>query len=74
MAVQPEHQLIAPGSLRSRAQSLLYQAVHDGTLEREAALAQLERITEIKVRLLDPELARLADGIVDVEGIEVLDK
>jgi predicted nucleic acid-binding protein len=110
--VRPEHQLVAPGSLRSHAQSLLYRSVRDGTLEREAALAQLERITEIKVRLLndrvsranawriaeqldlpdtvlaeflavtklqadalvtlDPELARLAEGVVELAEIEAL--
>ena len=103
---------MAPGSLRSHAQSLLYRSVRVGTLEREAALAQLERVTEIKVRLLndrvsranawriaeeldlpdtvlaeflavtklqadalvtlDPELARLAAGIVELAGIEAL--
>jgi hypothetical protein len=110
--VAPEHQLVAPGSLRSQAQSLLYQAVRAGTLDREAALEQLERITEIKVRLLndrvsrrsawriaeeldlpdsrlaeylavtqlqadalvalDPELLRLAKGVVESAGVEAL--
>jgi hypothetical protein len=112
VTVRPEHQLVAPGSLRSHAEALLYRSVRDGSLDREAALAQLERITEIKVRLLndrvsranawrvaeeldlpdtvlaeflavtklqadalvtlDPELARLADGIVELAEIEAL--
>jgi len=110
--VRPEHQLVAPGSLRSQAQALLYSAVRDGTLDRAAALEQLERITEIKVRLLndrvsrktawriaeeldladplpaeyiavtrlqadalvalDPEVARLAKGIVELAGVQAL--
>ncbi len=113
-AARPEHQLVAPGSLRSQAQSLLYRAVRDAALDRDDALAQLERITEIKVRLLndrvsranawriaeelelgdtvlaeylavtklqadalvtlDPELERLARGIVETVGIEALDR
>ncbi|HEV8459121.1 MAG TPA: hypothetical protein VGQ38_00310 [Gaiellaceae bacterium] len=114
ITVRTEHQLVAPGSLRSHAQSLLYRSVRDGTIEREAALAQLERITEIKVRLLndrvsratawriaeqleladttlaeflavtklqadalvtlDPELARLAAGVVGLAEIDALER
>jgi hypothetical protein len=110
--VLPEHQLVAPGTLRSQAQGLLYARVRDGTLDRATALEQLERVTEIKVRLLndrvsrrtawriaeeldladplpaeyiavtqlqadalvalDPELARLAKGIVALAGVQAL--
>ena len=52
------HQLVAPGSLRSQAQSRLYTAVRRGELDREVALERLERITEIKVRLLNDRVSR----------------
>ena len=58
VAVVPEHQLVAPGSLRSQAQALLYAAVREGALDRVDALEQLERITEIKVRLLNDRVSR----------------
>jgi predicted nucleic acid-binding protein len=56
--VHSDHQLVAPGSLRSQAQSLLYGAVRRGELERKHALERLERITEIKVRLLNDRVSR----------------
>jgi predicted nucleic acid-binding protein len=123
VVVREDHQLVAPGSLRSQVQSRLYRAVHDGRLERRVALERLERrvalerlerITEIKVRLLndrvsravaweiaeqlglddtraaeylavtrlqadalvtqDEALARLADGLVRVDGVAALSR
>ena len=114
IAVHPDHQLVAPGSLRSQAQSSLYAAVRRGELDRTVALERLERVTEIKVRLLndrvsrsvawklaeelalddtrlaeflavtklqadalvteDPELARLAQGIVPLAAVANLAK
>lgn len=56
--VHEAHQLVAPGSLRSRAESLLYAGVRSGELERDVALRRLERITEIKVRLLNDRVSR----------------
>jgi hypothetical protein len=53
-----DHQLVAPGSLRSQAQATLYALVRAGTLERSVALEQLERLTEIKVRLLNDRVSR----------------
>ena len=58
VSVQPNHQLVGPGSLRSQAQDLLYQRVRRGALERGEALASLGRITEIKVRLLNDRVSR----------------
>jgi predicted nucleic acid-binding protein len=56
--VRPEHQLVAPGSLRSQTEAMLYAAVRGGELDRGVALERLERITEIKVRLLNDRVSR----------------
>ena len=58
VAVHADHQLVAPGSLRSQAQSLLYAQVRRGELDRKVALERLERITETKVRLLNDRVSR----------------
>lgn len=58
LVVHPDHQLVAPGSLRSQAEAMLYEAVRDRRLDREAALDRLERITEIKVRFLNDRVSR----------------
>jgi hypothetical protein len=52
------HQLVAPGSLRSRALELLLAEVRSGAIEDRAALAIHERLTEIKVRLLGDRVSR----------------
>jgi predicted nucleic acid-binding protein len=56
--VHGDHQLVAPGSLRSQAQALLYAAVREGRLDRRVALERLERLAEIKVRLLNDRVSR----------------
>ena len=58
VAAHAAHQLVAPGSLRSQAQSALYSAVRRGELDRKVALDRLERVTEIKVRLLNDRVSR----------------
>jgi predicted nucleic acid-binding protein len=58
LTVHESHQLVAPGSLRSQAESDLYRAVRAGSLGRDTALERLERITEIKVRLLNDRVSR----------------
>jgi predicted nucleic acid-binding protein len=71
LAVHEEHQLVAPGSLRSQAQARLYAAVRDGKRERAAALTCLERITEIKVRLLNDRVSRnVAWKLAEQLGLE----
>ena len=79
VAVSDDHQLVAPGSLRSQAESLLYAAVRSGRLDREIALERLERVTEIKVRLLNDRVSRsvawkLAEelGLDDTHATEYL--
>jgi predicted nucleic acid-binding protein len=56
--VDPNQQLVGPGSLRSQSQEMLYQRVRRGELDRGDALASLERMTEVKVRLLNDRVSR----------------
>jgi hypothetical protein len=73
--VHPGHQLVAPGSLRSQAQARLYRAVRAGELDRGSALAQLERLAEIKVRLLNDRVSRsVAWKIAEELGLETTER
>ena len=58
IAVDPEHQLVAPNLIRSQALSLLLAAVRDGELTEEVALERHERLTELKMRLLGDRVSR----------------
>jgi predicted nucleic acid-binding protein len=69
--VHPGHQLVAPGSLRSQAEARLYRAVRRGEVDRATALERLERLTEIKVRLLNDRVSRsVAWKIAEELGLE----
>ncbi|WP_375476396.1 type II toxin-antitoxin system VapC family toxin [uncultured Jatrophihabitans sp.] len=56
--VDSGHQLVGPNSLRSQALSLLLGAVRRGELSEAEALAQHERHTELKIRLLGDRVSR----------------
>ncbi len=56
--VNPRHQLVAPNSIRSDALNLLLTRVRAGDLTEEAALRLLERLTEVKMRLLGDRVSR----------------
>ncbi len=56
--IDPEHQIVAPGRIRSDALGMLFDAVRCGELTEEAALEQHERLTELKVRLLNDRVSR----------------
>lgn len=56
--VHPDHQLVAPNSIRSEALSLLYGRVRRGELTEAAALQLHERLTEVKMRLLGDRVSR----------------
>ena len=67
--VAPAHELIAPTLIRSQTLSLLHEAVARGELDREAALAQHERIGKLRMRLLgDAVLRRMAWKLADELG------
>lgn len=56
--VNPHHQLVAPNSIRSAALNLLLARVRAGELADEAAPRLLERLTEVKMRLLGDRVSR----------------
>ena len=52
------HQLVAPNTIRSQALTLLLGAVRRDELTEQQALAQHERMTELKIRLLGDRVSR----------------
>ena len=56
--VDPDHQLVAPNSIRSAALELLLRDVRAGKRAEAAALEAHERMTEIKMRLLGDRVSR----------------
>lgn len=56
--VSSTHQLVAPGLIRSQALTLLLVAVQHGEITDEVALARHERLTGIKMRLLNDRVSR----------------
>ncbi|MDQ2848031.1 MAG: type II toxin-antitoxin system VapC family toxin [Actinomycetota bacterium] len=56
--VSPRHQLVAPNLIRSQALSLLLKAVRSEELTEAQALAQHDRLTELKMRLLGDRVSR----------------
>jgi predicted nucleic acid-binding protein len=58
--VDPDHQLVAPNSIRSEALELLLRDVRAGKRAEMAALLAHERMTEIKMRLLGDRVSRRA--------------
>jgi predicted nucleic acid-binding protein len=71
--IHPDHQLVAPNSVRSEALSLLYERVRGGELAEEEALRLHERLTEVKIRLLGDRVSRrTAWRIAREQGWEAL--
>jgi predicted nucleic acid-binding protein len=56
--VRPEHQLVAPNSIRSLALDLLLDKVRNHELSESAALEAHERMTELKMRVLGDRVSR----------------
>jgi len=56
-AVAPEHQLVAPSTLRAQVLDLLYRQ-HGGAAIRGEVAQQLDRLSELKVRLLGDRVSR----------------
>jgi predicted nucleic acid-binding protein len=78
-AVDPAHQLVAPGSLRTDALELLLTEVREGRLEEREALELHQRLTEVKVRLLGDRVSRRTawdlarrHGWADLRDAEIL--
>ena len=69
IAISPKHELLAPTLLRSETLSLVHQAVHRGEIPADVARDRLERLWQMKIRLLgDAVLRRLAWKIADQLG------
>ena len=67
--VSAKHALFAPTLLRSQTLSLLHEAVQQGKLPADVARERLQRIAQIKIRLLgDAVLRRRAWEIADQLG------
>jgi predicted nucleic acid-binding protein len=58
LSVHPDHQLVAPSSLRSEALQLLLRDVRAGARSEREALERHERLTELKMRLLGDRVSR----------------
>jgi len=58
LQVDPGHQLVAPNSIRSEALELLLRDVRAGKRSESAAMKAHERITEMKMRLLNDRVSR----------------
>ena len=58
ITVSDAHQLVAPNLLRSRALSIIYREVREGSLSRDDARAMLDAITTIRIRLLGDRVSR----------------
>jgi predicted nucleic acid-binding protein len=58
LAVPDQHELLAPTLLRSQTLSVVHDAVHKGELPEDEARDLLERIWEIKIRLLGDAVLR----------------
>jgi predicted nucleic acid-binding protein len=71
IAVSPKHELLAPTLFRSETLSLAHESVTRGEISAEVALERLEKLWQIKIRLLgDAVLRRLAWKIADRLGSE----
>ena len=58
VAVAAENSLVAPSLLRSQVLSILYRAVRASELTPQEGRALLERVTELKIRLLGDRISR----------------
>jgi predicted nucleic acid-binding protein len=69
--VNPKHELLAPTLFRSQTLSLAHEPVRRGEIPANVAFEQLEKLWQIKIRLLgDAVLRRLAWKIADrLEGV-----
>ena len=62
------HQLVGPAVLRSHALAILYRDVRSGAITEAEGRQQLERVAEMKIRLLGDRVSRatawkIADGL-----------
>ena len=58
LAINPEHELVAPHAIRSEALTLLLGQVRRGELTEQDAGALHTRLTELKIRVLGDRVSR----------------
>ena len=58
LAVNPEHQLVAPHAIRSQALTILLGQVRRGELTEQQANALHTRLTELNIRVLGDRVSR----------------
>ncbi|WP_028653372.1 type II toxin-antitoxin system VapC family toxin [Nocardioides halotolerans] len=58
LAINPEHQLVAPHAIRSQALTLLLERVRRGELSEKEAGVLHTRLTELKIRVLGDRVSR----------------
>jgi predicted nucleic acid-binding protein len=58
LSVHPDHQLVAPNSIRSEVLEILLGDVRRGLRTESEALERHERMTEVKMRLLGDRVSR----------------
>ncbi len=58
LAINPEHQLVAPHAIRSQALTILLGQVRSGELSEKDAGALHTRLTELKIRVLGDRVSR----------------
>jgi predicted nucleic acid-binding protein len=58
LAINPEHQLVAPHAIRSQALTLLLGQVRRGELSEKQAGELHTRMTELKIRVLGDRVSR----------------
>jgi predicted nucleic acid-binding protein len=58
LAINPEHQLVAPHAVRSQALTLLLGRVRSGELSEKDAGELHTRLTELKIRVLGDRVSR----------------
>lgn len=67
--VAAQHKLFAPTLLRSQTLSAMHEAVHRGEIPPDIALARLDRVAKMPIRLLgDAVLRRVAWRLADQLG------
>lgn len=67
--VSGDHELLAPTLVRSQTLSVLHEAVHRGELSADVARERLERIWQMRIRLLgDAVLRRRAWEVAERMG------
>lgn len=56
--VHADHRLVAPNLIRSQASTLLLDSVRSGEVTQDGALDVLDRIAEVKMRVLNDRVSR----------------